>query len=147
MKIWRLSLSGVSISLAVLLAIWELYFFWLGGRAVLGPLDGSIGLFSAGRLGTNLAWLVTAYLSFQLLSIPFSLARHSGQFIGVVDAMASIVPLSIVLIVLFGKPALLGSSERWEAALILLAVNCVDLFGGYAINLALSRRTVDIVTA
>jgi hypothetical protein len=54
--------------------------------------------------------------------------------------------MSVVLIVLFGKPALLGSSERWEAALILLAVNSVDLFGGYAFNLALSGRTVDIIT-
>jgi hypothetical protein len=146
MRIFRSSISGTSMCLALLLAIWEGYFFWFAGRGVLGPLDGSVGLFSPNRLGVNLAWLVTVYLSFQLLSIPFSLAKHSDQFIGVLDAMASIVPLSIVLIVIFGKPALLGSGQRWEAAFILLAVNCVDLFGGYAFNLALGRRTVDVMT-
>ena len=146
MRILRTSIGGISLCLALLLAIWEGYFFWFGGRGILGPLDGSVGLFSQSRLGVNLAWLVTIYLSFQLLSIPFSLAKNSARFIGVLDAMASIVPLSIVLIVIFGKPALLGSGERWEAAFILLAVNCVDLFGGYVFNLALSRRTVDVVT-
>jgi hypothetical protein len=146
MRILRSSIGGISLSLALLLAIWEGYFFWFAGRGMLGPLDGTVGLFSPNRLGVNLAWFVTIYLSVQLLSIPFSLARNSGRFVGVLDAVASIVPLSIVLIVIFGKPALLGSGERWEAAFILLAVNCVDLFGGYAVTLALGRRTVDVVT-
>ncbi len=58
--------------------------------------------------------------------------------------MASLVPLAIVLIVVFGKPHLLGTSQRWEAAWLLIFITMVDLFGGYTFNIALSRRTMDV---
>jgi hypothetical protein len=95
-------------------------------------------------LGFNLAWLALFYVSFQLLSIPFALRAARERFIGVLDGMASLVPLAITIIVIFGKPELLGTSERWEAAFLLLFTAAVDLFGGYMFNLALSRRMMDV---
>jgi hypothetical protein len=59
---------------------------------------------------------------------------------GVLDGMASLVPLAIVLVVIFGKSELLNTPERWEAAFLLAFVSATDLFGGYAFNIALSRR-------
>jgi hypothetical protein len=53
--------------------------------------------------------------------------------------MASLVPLVIVFVVMFGRPQLLNTQGRWEAA-FLLAGMCMVLFGGYAFNIALSRR-------
>ena len=47
---------------------------------------------------------------------------------------------------IFGKPQLLNTSERREAALLLMLVTLMDLFGGYAVNIALSRRMVDVGT-
>jgi hypothetical protein len=81
---------------------------------------------------------------YQLISIPFSLPSAGNRFIGVVDGMASLVPLAVVLIVVFGKPELVGTPQRWEAALLLIFITVVDLFGGYTFNLALSRRTMDV---
>jgi hypothetical protein len=95
-------------------------------------------------LGFNLAWLALVYISFQLLSIPFALRASRERFIGVVDGMASLVPLGITLVVIFGKPELLGTEQRWEAAFLLLFIAAVDLFGGYTFNLALSRRMMDV---
>ncbi|HEY0566598.1 MAG TPA: hypothetical protein VGD13_00505, partial [Xanthobacteraceae bacterium] len=69
----RLSLSSVSVLVALGLAVWEYYFFWHAGQQALGRLDGSTGLFTPDRLGFNLAWLATLYLTFQLISIPFTL--------------------------------------------------------------------------
>ena len=91
-----------------------------------------------------MAWLVAIYLTFQLTSIPFALPSASGRFIGVVDGMASLVPLAVVLIAVFGKPHLIGSWQRWEAAFLLIFITLVDLFGGYTFNIALSRRTMDV---
>jgi hypothetical protein len=91
-----------------------------------------------------LAWLGVVYLTYQLLSIPFALPAARGRFIGVVDGLASLVPLAVVLVVVFGKPYLLGTHERWETAFLLMFVTVVDLFGGYAFNIALSRRMVDV---
>ena len=139
MRLFRISLGGLSCLLALALALWEIYFFWFGRSSVIGSAD------AGSRLGINLAWLVLIYLSYQLLSIPFAIASSGMRFIGVLDSMASLVPLCIVLVVMFGKPYLVASTERWEAAIILLAVNCVDLFGGFAFNIALSRRTVDFL--
>ena len=84
------------------------------------------------------------YLTFQLLSIPFSLPGAGSRFVGVVDGMASLVPLAVVLVAVFGKPELLGTPARWEAAFLLIFITMVDLFGGYTFNLALSRRTMDV---
>jgi len=95
-------------------------------------------------LGFNLAWLALIYISFQLLSIPFALRASKERFIGVVDGLASIVPLGITLVVIVGKPELLGTPQRWEAAFLLLFIAAVDLFGGYTFNLALSRRMMDV---
>jgi hypothetical protein len=100
-------------------------------------------MFAPGRLGFNLAWITLVYLSFQLLSIPLALGTRD-RFIGVVDGMASLIPLGITLVVIFGKPELLGTPERWEAAILLLFVAAIDLFGGYMFNIALSRRTMDV---
>jgi len=111
------SISGMSIVLALLLALWEWYFFWFAGKHVAGPLEGTLGLFIPERLGFNLAWLVCLYLSFQLISIPCALPATRERFVGVVDGMASIVPLGVVAVVLFGRSDLLVTQPRWEAAI------------------------------
>ncbi len=91
-----------------------------------------------------MAWLAAVYLTYQLISIPFGLPAGGNRFMGVVDGMASLVPLAVVLIVVFGKPQLLGTPQRWEAAFLLIFITIVDLFGGYTFNIALSRRTMDV---
>ncbi|HEY7302387.1 MAG TPA: hypothetical protein VH684_31205 [Xanthobacteraceae bacterium] len=139
-----LSISGLSIVFALLLALWEVYFFGFAGEHLLGSLEGRLGWFTADRLGFNMAWLVWAYLTYQLISIPFALPSAGSRFIGVIDGMASLLPLVIVLVVVFGKPNLLGTEPRWEAAILLIFVTVADLFGGYAINIALSRRMFDV---
>ena len=141
MRKGHLSVAGVSILFALGLAAWEIYFFWLGGSFL--NMEG-LGPFSHDRLGFNMAWLAAIYLTFQLISIPFSLPSAGNRFTGVVDGMASLVPLAVVLIVVFGKPQLLGTPQRWEAALLLIFITIVDLFGGYTFNIALSRRTMDV---
>jgi hypothetical protein len=133
------SISGLSILMALALGLWEYYFFFYGGSR-----EGPLGWFTPNRLGFNLAWLALFYVSFQLLSIPFALRAARERFIGVLDGMSSLVPLAITIIVIFGKPELLGTSERWEAAFLLLFTAAVDLFGGYMFNLALSRRMMDV---
>jgi hypothetical protein len=147
MRRLHLSVSGISILLALSLAAWEYYFFWYGGTNALGSLDGRLGWFTSNRLGFNLAWVAALYLSYQLISIPFALPGAQNRFIGVVDGLASLVPLAIVVVVMFGKSELLGTPERWEAAALLLFVNAVDLFGGYTFNIALSRRMFDVGAA
>jgi hypothetical protein len=139
---FNLSVSGLSTSLAMGLALWEVYFFFFAGS--FSSLEGTIGLFTPNRLGFNIAWLVLIYLSYQLISIPFALPTAGHRFIGVVDGMASLVPLVVVLVVLFGRPQLLATEGRWEAAILLAGVSMADLFGGYAFNIALSRRIFDI---
>jgi hypothetical protein len=47
----------------------------------------------------------------------------------------------------FGKPHLIGTPQRWEAAWLLIFITMVDLFGGYTFNIALSRRTMDVSPA
>ena len=139
-----LSLSGLSIALALGLALWEWYFFFVVSTPPLENVAARLGFFTPNRLGFNLAWLVAVYLTYQLISIPFALPAAKERFIGVVDGMASLVPLAVVLVVVFGKPYLLGTPERWETAILLMVVNGVDLFGGYAFNIALSRRIFDV---
>jgi hypothetical protein len=124
------------------LAAWEVYFFWYAGS--FKNMEGIFGLFTGERLGFNVAWLCAIYLTYQLLSIPFSLPSGLNRFMGVVDGMASLVPLAVVLIVVFGKPELIGTAPRWETALLLIFITMVDLFGGYTFNIALSRRTMDV---
>ena len=133
------SVSGLSIFLSLALGLWELYFFFLGGR-----WEGPLGWFTPDRLGFNIAWLAVVYISFQLLSIPFAMRSSKDRFIGVVDGLSSIVPLGIALIVIAGKPELLQTAQRWEAAFLLLFISTVDLFGGYTFNIALSRRMMDV---
>jgi hypothetical protein len=145
MRRGHLSVAGMSILMALGLAAWEVYFFWYA--ETWGSIGGSLGWFSSERLGLNMAWLAALYLAFQLISIPFSLPSAANRFLGVIDGMASLVPLVIVLIVIFGKPHLLGTPQRWEAALLLVFITMVDLFGGYTFNIALSRRIMDIAPA
>jgi hypothetical protein len=142
MRKLNLSVSGLSTSLAMGLALWEVYFFFFAGSV--SSLEGTLGLFTPDRLGFNMAWLTLIYLSYQLISIPFALPTAGHRFIGVVDGMASLVPLVVVLVVLFGRSQLLTTEGRWEAAILLAGVNMADLFGGYAFNIALSRRIFDI---
>jgi len=142
MRRGHMSVSGLSVAFALLLALWELYFFGFAGS--FARLDGTLGWFTPDRLGFNLAWLVWAYLTFQLISIPFALPTARTRFMGVIDGMASLVPLAIVLVVVFGKSNLLGTPQRWEAAILLIFVTATDLFGGYAFNIALSRRMFDV---
>jgi hypothetical protein len=134
---FNLSISGVSIGMAVALAIWEVLFFFFGW-------EGLFALVFPHQLGFHLAWLTSIYLSFQLISIPFALRASKGRFIGVVDGIASLLPLMIVVVVIFGRSQLLNTPERWEAALLLMLVTLTDLFGGYVFNIALSRRMFDI---
>ena len=141
MRRGNLSVAGMSILVALALAAWEVYFFWFAGS--LRGMEGRLGWFTPDRLGFNMAWLAAFYLTYQLISIPFSLPSAGARFIGVVDGMASLVPLAIVLIVMFGKSQLLDTPQKWEAALLLAFVTMVDLFGGYTFNIALSRRTMD----
>ena len=138
----RLSVAGMSVLFALALAAWEVYFFWYAGS--FKGMEGKLGLFTPDRLGFNLAWLAAFYLTFQLLSIPFSLPSGNTRFVGVVDGMASLVPLGVLVIVVFGKPHLLNTEQRWETAFLLMFVTMVDLFGGYTFNIALSRRTMDV---
>jgi hypothetical protein len=133
------SISGLSIFMALALGLWEWYFFFYGGN-----WEDPLGWFTPNRLGFNLAWLALVYVSFQLLSIPFALRASREKFIGVVDGMASLVPFGISLIVIFGRPELLGTPQRWEAAFLLLFIAAIDLFGGYTFNIALSRRMMDM---
>lgn len=133
------SVSGLSIFMSLALGLWELYFFFLGGR-----WEGPLGWFTPDRLGFNIAWLAVVYISFQLLSIPFAMRSSKDRFIGIVDGLSSIVPLGIALIVIAGKPELLQTAQRWEAAFLLLFISTVDLFGGYTFNIALSRRMMDV---
>ena len=135
----NLSISGLSIGMALALAVWEVLFFFFGW-------EGFFSLVAPKRLGFHLAWMTSIYLSFQLVSIPFALRTSKGSFVGIVDGFASMLPLLIVVIVIFGKPQLLNTPERWEAALLLMLVTLMDLFGGYAVNIALSRRMVDVGT-
>jgi hypothetical protein len=142
MRKGHVSVAGMSIIFALGLAAWEVYFFWYAGS--LRTMEGTLGWFTPERLGFNIAWLASIYLSYQLISIPFSLPAVANRFVGVLDGMASLVPLAVMLIVVFGKPHLLETSQRWEAAILLIFVTLVDLFGGYTFNIALSRRTMDL---
>ncbi len=142
MRRTHFSVAGLSIMSALALAAWEVYFFWYAGSV--HSVQGTLGLFTPDRLGFNMAWLAAIYLTYQLISIPFSLPSASNRFLGVVDGMASLVPLAVVLIVVFGKPQLLATEPRWEAAMLLIFITVVDLFGGYTFNIALSRRTMDV---
>jgi hypothetical protein len=139
-----LSLSGLSIAFALGLALWEWYFFFVVGTPPLENVAARLGFFTPNQLGFNLAWLIAGSLTYQLISILFAWPTAKERFIGVVDGMASLVPLAVVLVVVFGKPYLLGTPERWEAAILLMFVNTVDVFGGYAFNIALSRRIFDV---
>ena len=85
-----LSTAGLSVTFALGLAAWEVYFFWFAGS--FKHLEGTIGLFTPDRLGFNMAWLAATYLTFQLLSIPFSLPSSVHRFIGVVELLELAVP-------------------------------------------------------
>jgi hypothetical protein len=140
----NLSVSGLSILMALGLAAWEVYFFVFAGAHPLGSLEGTLGWFTPNRLGFNMAWLIWIYLSYQLISIPFSQPGGRNRFISVIDGMASLVPLGVMIVVVFGKSNLLTTQQHWEAAILLILVTATDLFGGYAFNIALSRRTLDV---
>src|SRR6266576_4230250 len=142
MRRGHLSVAGMIVLFAVGLALWEVYFFWFAGS--FPSLNATLGLFTPERLGFNMAWIAAVYLTFQLISIPFALPSATGRFVGVIDGMASLLPLAVVLIAVFGKPHLIGSAPRWEAAFLLIFITMVDLFGGYTFNIALSRRTMDV---
>jgi hypothetical protein len=133
----NLSISGISIGFAIALAVWEVLFFFFGW-------EGFFSVLVPDRLGFQLAWLTTIYLSFQLVSIPFAQRASKGSFIGVIDGIASLLPLLIVVVVIFGRSYLLKTPERWEAAFLLMLATATDLFGGYAFNIALSRRMVAV---
>jgi hypothetical protein len=128
----------LSILMALALALFEFFFFF----QVAGTEETS-GPFAPDRLGLTLAWIALVYLSFQLLTIPLAVGGRD-RFTGVVDGMASVVPFGVSLVVVFGKPELLGTTTRWEAAFLFSARAAVDLFGGYMFNIALSRRTMEV---
>jgi hypothetical protein len=142
MRRTHFSVAGLSIMSAFALAAWEVYFFWYAGS--FPSVQGKLGWFTPERLGFNMAWLAAIYLTYQLISIPFTLPVASNRFLGVLDGMASLVPLVVVLVVVFGKPHLIQTEQRWEAAMLLIFITLVDLFGGYTFNIALSRRMMDV---
>jgi hypothetical protein len=41
---------------------------------------------------------------------PVRVAERWGRFVGVIDGMASLIPLAVVLVIVFGKPHLLGTA-------------------------------------
>src|SRR5258707_15425343 len=112
MRQGRLSIAGLSVLFAVGLALWEVYFFWFAGS--FKSLEGILGLFTPERLGFKMAWVAAVFLTFQLILVPFALPSATGRFVGVVDGMASLLPLGGGLIAVFGKPHLLGSPPRRE---------------------------------
>jgi hypothetical protein len=123
-------------ALALAVVEWAFFFqaaYWEGASAPFAPE----------RLGFDLAWLTLVYLSFQLLTIPLAVGARD-RFVGVLDGMASVVPLGVSLVAIFGKPELLATPQRWEAAFLLLLIAAIDLFGGFMFNIALSRRTMDV---
>jgi hypothetical protein len=130
----------LSILMALALALFEFFFFFQTSG-----VEETTGPFGPNRLGFTLAWIAFVYLSFQLLTIPLAVGARD-RFIGVVDGMASVVPFGVSLVVIFGKPELLGTPTRWEAAFLLAAIAAVDLFGGYMFNIALSRRTMEVAS-
>jgi len=138
------AVASFSICMALGLAAWEVYYFWFAGRGLLGPLEGTLGLFTPDRVGMNVAWLCVIYISLQLLSIPFAVSTPGGRFSSVLDGMASIVPLMVVVIYLLGGRGATMDSAKVEIALLLVVVNLVDLFGGYIFTISLSRRSVDL---
>jgi hypothetical protein len=77
----------LSILMALALALFEWVFFFQGAN-----WEGPSGPFAPDRLGFNLSWVTLIYLSFQLLTIPLA-AGSRDRFIGVLDGMASVVPL------------------------------------------------------
>lgn len=139
-RVGHLPLSGLSVLLALVLAVWEIYFFWGAGRNLFG-MDGALGLFTPDRLGFNMAWLTLGYLGFQLVSIPFAVT-YREQIIGVLDGLASVVPLLVAVVAIVGHPQLLQTEARWEAAFLLVLMSLADLVGGFAITTGLSRRTI-----
>jgi hypothetical protein len=58
--------------------------------------------------------------------------------------MASLIPLTVVLVAVFGGAPLMNTPQRWEAALLLIFITVADLFGGYIFSIALSRRTMSV---
>jgi hypothetical protein len=139
-RVGHLPLSGLSVLLALVLAVWEIYFFWGAGRNLFG-LDGTLGLFTPDRLGFNMAWLTLGYLAFQLISIPFAVT-YREQIFGVLDGLASVVPLLVAVVAIVGHPELLQTPSRWEAAFLLVLMSLADLVGGFAITVGLSRRVI-----
>ena len=135
-------LPAPSILFALGLALWEVYFFWFAGS--LPEVAGRSAC--SRRSGWASTWRGSprSISRFQLISIPFALPSASDRFIGVVDGMASLVPLAVVLIVVFGKPHLIGSPAALGGGVPAHLHHHVDLFGGYTFNLALSRRTMDV---
>jgi hypothetical protein len=78
----------LSILMALALALFEFFFvFQTSG------VEETTGPFGPNRLGFTLAWIALVYLSFQLLTIPLAVGGRD-RFIGVVDGMASVVPLA-----------------------------------------------------
>jgi hypothetical protein len=128
----------LSILLALALALFEFLFFFHTSS-----IEEPSGPFAPDRLGFTLAWITLVYLSIQLLTIPLAVGGRD-RFVGIVDGMASVVPLGVSLVVIFGKPELLDTPVRWEVAFLLLAIAAIDLFGGYMFNIALSRRTMEV---
>jgi hypothetical protein len=97
-----LSISGLSILMALALGLgeWLFFFGWNGEE----PAQ----WFATNRLGFDLAWIIFVYLAFQLVSIPFALRASRERFIGVVDGLASLVPLGVTLVALLESPNISG---------------------------------------
>src|ERR1700730_13272553 len=93
MRRWHFSVAGISILFALGLAVWEAYFFWYAGS--FPQLEGRLGWVTACRCGFSMVWLASSYLTYQRSSRSFSLSVTANRFVGVVDGMASLVPLAV----------------------------------------------------
>jgi hypothetical protein len=142
------SLSGGSLLLALGLAAWEVYFFWGTEEHLIGLLEqylgisSPLGIFTPDRLGFNMAWLIFFYLAYQLISIHFAVTHQEHQTVGVLDGLASVIPLLVAAIAIFDHAEVLKTFDRWEATVLLVLLSLADLIGGFAITIALSRRMI-----
>ena len=91
-----------------------------------------------------MAWLAAIYLTYQLISIPFSLPVTANRFIGVLDGWRPwprlrSCSLSSLESLIFSTAGHGGRRQFFSSS-----VTMVDLFGGYTFNIALAAEKMDV---
>ena len=124
MRRLHLSVSGISILLALSLAAWEYYFFWYGGTHALGSLEGRLGWFTANRLGYGGFQVGLAAMILAGFYWPLVYWTLEGMEVGL---LALIVTLAATALITGKRPvvtyALLGAGTfvRTDFLVVLLA--------------------------